>query len=201
VNDDLAARFNQRVAALYETAKVMAPYLAVRNQPVLGPEDGLPLARTLLSSANPSEMFAELIGHGCEALTVEFLVLQSPYSKLFTVTELNVARLRLGRESELEDDTPEVEARLERRLVGIYETAKRDMHYDARWFLSMIETRGAVETVRELIAHPEVAGGLAELAEAGRADFRIEALVLEQPFDRLFTAEERALAQKRLARL
>ena len=34
MNDDLTARFNQRVAALYETAKVMAPYLAVRNQPV-----------------------------------------------------------------------------------------------------------------------------------------------------------------------
>jgi hypothetical protein len=198
VNDDLAARFNQRVAALYETAKVMAPYLAVRNQPVLGPEDGLPLARALLSSANPSEMFAELVGHGCEALTVEFLVLQSPYAQLFTVAELNVARRRLGRDDEVQDDRAELETRLERRLVGIYQTAKRDMHYDARWFLRMVQTLGPVETVRELIAHPAVAGGLAELAEAGRADFRIEALVLEQSFAGLFTAEERASAKKRL---
>jgi hypothetical protein len=198
VQDDLAVRFNQRVAALYETAKVMAPYLAVRNQPVLGPEDGLPLAHTLLGNANPSEMFAELVGHGCEALTVEFLVLQAPYSQLFTVTELNVARRRLGRDAEVEDDAHEIEARFERRMRGIYETAKRDLHYDARWFLRSLDSRGGVATARAILEQPELAGGLAEFAEAGRADLCVEALVIEPAFARLFTSDERAVAQGRL---
>jgi hypothetical protein len=99
----------------------------------------------------------------------------------------------------VEDDRADVEARLERRMRSIYHTAKAELYYDARWFLRMIESRGALATAQAILERPELAGGLAELAEAGRADFRIEALALEPQFARLFTEADRARAQSMLA--
>ena len=198
----LVERFNTRMAVLYEAARQNAAFLAVRNQPTLGPGDGFPLAQTILGNTNTTEAFNELVASGCEALTVEFLVLQHPYSQLFSVRELNVARRRLGQPME-DAETPEAElaARFEERMRGIYDTAKRDLHYDARHFARLIEAHGGVGAARVILDTPELAGGLGELAAAGRADLRVAALVSDGTFASLFTAEEMAVARSRPASL
>ena len=86
---------------LYETARQMAPFLAVRILPMLGPQDGLPMARSLLRAANASEAFCELVAGNCATLTVEHLVLEQPWSRLFSVEE----RVEMAREVFRDDDT------------------------------------------------------------------------------------------------
>src|SRR5438132_3084168 len=141
---ELVMRFNRRMRELYENARQAAPFLSVRNLPTLGPEDGLPTAQSILAAANTSPAFAELMTANCEALTVEHLVLQHPYSQLFTPSELEVARKRLNTPAPGEGfesiSTTDLAARFERRLRRIYETARDDMHYDARHFIRLLES-------------------------------------------------------------
>jgi hypothetical protein len=195
----LVMRFNHRMCELYENARQAAPFLSVRNLPTLGPEDGLPTAQSILAAANTSPAFAELMTANCEALTVEHLVLQPPYSQLFTPGELEVARKRLNApapEGFEAISTADLAARFERRLRRIYETARDDMHYDARHFIRLLESVGAVEAAREVLANPAIVGGLAELAAAGRNDLSIEAVILERSFAPLFTTEELIVARR-----
>jgi hypothetical protein len=197
----LVDRFNRRMVDLYESAKQAAPFLSVRNLPVLSAEEGLPVAQAILAAANTSPAFAELTVANCETLTVEYLVLQHPYSQLFTLAELEVARRRLGVPTPEEPQgitADDLAARFERRMAAMYDRAKWDLHYDARHFLRLVETRGGVQAAQDILADPSLAGGLAELAIAGRPDLNVEALVLEPSFASLFSAAELEVARERL---
>lgn len=57
---------------------------------------GLATARSLLQSQNVSEGFTKLWELGRLDLTVEALVLRSPWSQLFTEGELRIAKARLS---------------------------------------------------------------------------------------------------------
>ena len=85
---ELVARFNLRLAELFSTARNFMPTLAVRNLPELGPEDGLPLARHTLATPAVSPSFEELWAANCLEFTVEWLVTQSQYARLFTAAEV-----------------------------------------------------------------------------------------------------------------
>ena len=45
----------------------------------------------------------------------------------------------------------EVERRFHRAMVGIYETAKRELGYNATRFLQMVSEQGGLVTARQLL--------------------------------------------------
>ena len=166
-------------------------------------EDGLPLARHTLATPSVSPSFEELWAANCLEFTVEWVVTQPQYARLFTAAEIDIARRRVGLEPLYRDPAQylaEDEARLRRRLIDLCDRATRELRYDPRHFRGLVETRGGVEAVRAVLAEPALLGALGELAEAGRHDLSVEAAALDPVFERLFTAEELAIARSRLGR-
>jgi hypothetical protein len=85
-------------------------------------------------------------------------------------------------------------------MESIYDRAKREIGYNATRFLVMVKQHGGYETAKRLLADPEPHYGLAELFLAGRSDLSVEHHVLMPEFAPLFTADELAVARKRLGR-
>jgi len=200
---ELVARFNLRLAELFSTARNVVPLLAVRNLPTLGLDDGLPLARHTLASPTVSQAFEELWAANCLEFTVEWLVTQPQYKRLFTATEIDIARRRVGLEPLYRDPAEYVaedEERLRRRLLDLCDRAMQEVRYEPRHFRALVEARGGAEAVRAVLAEPALLGALGELVEAGRHDLSVEATALDPVFERLFTAEELAIARARLGR-
>lgn len=199
--EEVTARFNARLAEQFANARNFVPFLSIRNLPALGPDDGLPLARHTLASP-PSQAFQELWSGGAMSFSVEWLVTQDQYRRLFTPAELDIARVRIGLEplqAPVETTQAQLEARLTARLLEICELARRDMHYEAVRFRALVEERGGVEAVRTVLAEPALLGALAEIAEAGRSDLSVEARAVSLEFAELFSAEELAVARSRMA--
>ena len=106
-----------------------------------------------------------------------------------------------GRMSETGSNTEAVrpEARFHASMVALYETAKRDLGYNATRFLQMISEHGGVEAARRLLRAPAVSDGFTTLWEGGRLDLSVEAHVLLPEFQALFSEGERETAKRRLA--
>lgn len=62
----------------------------------------------------------------------------------------------------------------------------------------MLATLGGVGTARRLLHSHDLPSGFTTLWERGRLDLTIEALVVQPQFRDLFTADEIAIAHKRL---
>ncbi len=84
-------------------------------------------------------------------------------------------------------------------MVGIYETAKKQLHYTASYFIQMVVDLGGVKTAQKLLAAPEPSSGFTVLWEHQRLDLSVEALVLRAEYSSLFTKDERETARFRLA--
>jgi len=83
-------------------------------------------------------------------------------------------------------------------MVGIYETAKKELHYNAAYFIQMVVEYGGVKTAQKLLASAEPSSGFTVLWEHQRLDLSVEALVLRPDYFPLFTDQEREIAQTRL---
>lgn len=93
----------------------------------------------------------------------------------------------------------DLEARFEQEMIEkVYRAAGRETGYWAGYFLRSVKRHGGLGTARRLLERPHVSEGLARLAELGRLDLAMEALVLDPAYRILFTDEERAMAAKRL---
>lgn len=198
--EELTARFNARLAEQFQNARNFVPFLSVRNLPALGPDDGLPLARHTLISP-PSQAFLELWAGGAMSFTVEWLVTQDQYRRLFTPAELDIARVRIGLEplqAPAETGRGDLEARLTASLLQLCDMARDDVRYDPVRFRALVEERGGVEAIRAVLAEPALLGALAEIAEAGRSDLSVEARAASSEFAELFSAEELAIARARV---
>ena len=84
-------------------------------------------------------------------------------------------------------------------MVRIYETAKKELHYNAAYFIQMVAEHGGVKTAQKLLASSEPSSGFTVLWEHQRLDLSVEALVLRADYFPLFTDEEREIARIRLA--
>jgi transcriptional regulator with XRE-family HTH domain len=95
------------------------------------------------------------------------------------------------------------EQAFEDAMLGIYEQAKRKCKYNATRFLQMIRRHGGVATAKRLLqtSSVEVSPGLQKLWECGHLDISMEALVQQDAWQSLFTAEELAVAKARLDQL
>ena len=82
-------------------------------------------------------------------------------------------------------------------MIGIYEAAA-SMGYRAPYFLRMVQERGGLGAAKHLLSGPEPQSGLVRLWELGRLDISMDALVLQEPWARLFSEDERRVASERL---
>src|SRR5687768_12257027 len=89
---------------------------------------------------------------------------------------------------------------LTNELRGTYEAARK-RGYVATYFLQMLEEHGGVETAKRLLAKSNPQTGLFELWQMDLLPESMEAIVLQDKFKELFTAEELAEAHQRLEEL
>jgi len=101
--------------------------------------------------------------------------------------------------------TPVSDSGLERRfheaMLDVYRLAKKLHRYNATYFLRMVTERGGLRAAQDLLASAEVPAGLMKLAELNALDISMEALVLREPRQRLFTPAELVVAKERLQQL
>jgi hypothetical protein len=85
-----------------------------------------------------------------------------------------------------------------RVMVSIYETAKRELGYNATRFIQMISERGGLQTARQLIWTESPSDGFTFLWEHHRLDLTVEAHMLDDKYANLFSDEDRQRARDRL---
>ena len=78
----------------------------------------------------------------------------------------------------------------ERIEKAIAET-KNECHYNPKAFIQMVETYGAKEAVKRLLASKQnISSGLEKLWELGRLDLCFERIIFEPEWHDMFTKEE-----------
>ena len=74
--------------------------------------------------------------------------------------------------------------------------------YYATRYRQMVQNRGGLEAAKRLLrSGPDISSGLKRMWKLGLKDRTVEALVLQDRFESLFTDAERAVARERLTRL
>lgn len=84
--------------------------------------------------------------------------------------------------------------------MAIYETAKRDLGYNATRFLQMISEHGGLATARQLLWSDQPSDGFTTLWSHHRLDLTVEAHVIMEEFATLFTDADCDQARSRLER-
>ncbi len=87
-----------------------------------------------------------------------------------------------------------LEERFHEAMLGIYEEAAT-FDYRPTYFLRMVNEQGGLSAARSLLNGAELTEGLVRLWQEDRLDISVEALVLREPWNALFTAEELAKAR------
>ena len=85
-----------------------------------------------------------------------------------------------------------------RAMLKIYDDAA-ELGYRPVRFLQMVHEHGGAEAARRLLSAPEAQAGLTTLWELGRLDISVEALVVQERWQPLFTDAERRAARDRLS--
>lgn len=93
--DKIEADFHRAMLGIYQSALSECGYRATRFRQMVNERGGLRAAKELLHSGGYSEGLTALWEYGRLDLSMEALVLQKPWSSLFTKEELAVARKRL----------------------------------------------------------------------------------------------------------
>ncbi len=96
MGDDIKARFNEEMISIYWKAKTECNYNATRFLQMVSEQGGLEAAKSLLHADGYSDGLVALWERDRLDITMEALVLQKPWSSLFSKEELDVARKRLN---------------------------------------------------------------------------------------------------------
>ena len=91
---DLQSQFHQEMLRIYDEATEFG-YYPTRFKQMVGTHGGLGAAQLLLGNDTPSRGFEQLWEEGRLDLSVEALVLRTPWAALFTESELREAERRL----------------------------------------------------------------------------------------------------------
>ena len=91
-----------------------------------------------------------------------------------------------------------LEARFDEAMMSIYQRAFRECGYNATRFLQMLYDHHGLETARILLHASNVSDGYVALCERKRLDLTVEALILNEEWNPLFSDQERMIARKRL---
>ena len=92
----------------------------------------------------------------------------------------------------------ELENTFHQAMIGVYEKA-REHEYFTNYFKRMIDEFGGVAAAKRLLAKQEIQEGLMKLWELDLLDQSMEALVIQERFQPLFSEAEIAEARRRLA--
>lgn len=92
----------------------------------------------------------------------------------------------------------EIERSFHRAMIGIYETAKRELGYNATRFLQMVSEQGGLAAARQLLWSDTPFDGFTTLWEHRRLDLTVEDHVLHAEFASLFSDADREQALARL---
>ena len=98
MSNELQQQFHQEMLSIYDSGlKLKPPYRAKLFLQMVSEHGGKITANRLLATPKPSSGFTELFLRGKEnlKLSVEYLVLKSPWRELFTDEQLAIARKRL----------------------------------------------------------------------------------------------------------
>ena len=87
------------------------------------------------------------------------------------------------------------------RMLQIYELARSECGYDANRFRNLVLSQGGLAAAKQLLQSQRYSEGLTRLWEEGRLDISLEAAVLEEKWESLFTTEELETAKQRLSEL
>ena len=108
-----------------------------------------------------------------------------------------VKRLKKNKEV---NNMEELEKKFHGEMVTIYQTAKKELNYNATRFLQLVSDNGGLHAAKQLIAVDGGTYGFEVLWEHDRLDLSVEALVLKPEFRQLFTDEEIILCKTRLTK-
>jgi hypothetical protein len=97
--------------------------------------------------------------------------------------------------------TENLESLFHARMLEVYDQAKNECSYNATRFRQLVNAVGGLAAAKTLLNGSRHSEGLTRLWEAGRLDISMEATVLQEPWCRLFSPEELAVARKRLEAL
>jgi hypothetical protein len=90
------------------------------------------------------------------------------------------------------------ECRFHHAMIGICETAKREIGYTTTRFLRTLRRQSGLATARKLLWSDAPSEGFITLWSYHRLDLTVEAYVLRPEFKRLFTDADREQARERL---
>jgi len=88
---------------------------------------------------------------------------------------------------------PDLAKDFHQEMLAIYEEATT-FGYRPTYFVRMVQQHEGVGAAKQLL-RKGISDGLRRLAKEGRLDISVEQLVLTEPWDQLFTDEERVLAR------
>ena len=91
-----------------------------------------------------------------------------------------------------------LEARFDEAMMNIYQRALSECDYNATRFLQMLYEHRGLETARILLHASNISDGYVALWERKRLDLTVEALILNEECNPLFSDQERGIARKRL---
>ena len=91
-----------------------------------------------------------------------------------------------------------LETGFHRAMLDIYQAAA-DLGYRPTRFRQMVHKDGGVATAKQLLSGPVAQSGLTTLWELCRLDISMEALVVRERWEPLFSDEERQAARDRLS--
>lgn len=86
-------------------------------------------------------------------------------------------------------------------MLHLYERWKKECNWVAKGFLKMVTNQGGLQAAKRLLESESIQKGLMNLWEQGRLDISVEATVLQDPWRKLFSVGERAVAKNRLMEL
>jgi hypothetical protein len=93
----------------------------------------------------------------------------------------------------------DLEAQLHEEMIAIYRHVGQEIGYWARRYLQRVRRVGGLQAAKDwLKPKSSPTSGLQRLAEKGRLDLSVEALVLREPWSTLFTHEELQVARQRI---
>ena len=99
----------------------------------------------------------------------------------------------------LDDDAVKtLEDQLEKALWNNYNLAEKDLGYKANFFAQMLTTKGAKQTVTQLVMRKDPSDGFTVLWENKRLDLSVEAVILDPKWSPLLDPDVIKFAKKRL---
>ncbi len=90
-----------------------------------------------------------------------------------------------------------LEGEFHEAMLNIYHAAA-ELGYRPTYFLRMVNEHGGLGAAKRLLSATETQEGLTKLWELGRLDISVEALVLDERWESLFSDDERRKALERL---